>query len=219
VVAGLEVRHDERLVRLHWLMAGALVAMVLLGLTLTSLSLTHPARPWLTGLHVGLGLLVLIGAIQRLRLRRDGAYRPLPEDYPGWARGLAGVVHLAFYGLMLILPLAGVLLWLFDPFVAGPGLAGQSMALIEMVGYVHAVHYFGAWLLVGLVVIHAAGALRGGWGHPGEGNVFRRMKWSSQPPESAATNRRHSRQATHRRPVRARSGVRRHVQESGRGRP
>jgi cytochrome b561 len=160
---------------LHWLMAGALVVMVLLGLIMAGLPRGDETKQWMLNIHLGLGVTVLLAAIWRLRLRRIRSLPPLPESYRGWERGLVRVVHGGFYVLMLAMPLAGLTVWLLDPFLDGPGLAGQSLAMTEWAARVYTVHYLGAWLLIALVIVHLAGALRGQFGKNVERRVLQRM--------------------------------------------
>ena len=160
---------------LHWLMAAALVVMVLFGLIMAGLPRGDDTKQWMLYVHLGLGLMVLVAAIWRLRLRQTRPVPPLPEPYRPWERWLVGFVHGGFYALMLLMPLAGLSVWLLDPFLGGPGLAGQSLAFTELAARIYTVHYLGAWLLIVLVVVHLAGALRGQFGKDAGRRVLRRM--------------------------------------------
>ncbi len=168
-------RHTRPVIWLHWLMAAALVGMVIFGLIMSSLPLGHAARPWMMGAHLATGLLIFTGAIFRLRLRRAGAVERLPAVYRAWERALANSVHALFYGLMFGLPALGFMVWLLDPFVPGPGLAGQSLVLGSLTGWLHWLHYLGAWLLLSALVVHVIGALRGSFSAVPERRVLKRM--------------------------------------------
>ncbi len=150
--------------RLHWILALLLSIMLVLGLYMGSLVRTDPLKPWLLNWHLAIGASVFVLSLWRLGLRlgdrsADHRYRALPV----LEQGLIRLVHVGFYGLMLGLPVAGFGIWLLDPFVAGPGLAGQSVERLELVGRLHRVHYLGAWLLVGLLIVHLGGVLRHHW--------------------------------------------------------
>lgn len=147
--------------RLHWAMALGLLGMVLFGLFMGSLSLEDPRRGLLMRLHLMVGLLLLAAAMLRLRWRLQGRIPDLPSVYGRFEAALARAVHGLFYVLMIGLPLLGLGVWLLDPFVAGPGLAGQSVALGDLAGWLHRAHYLGAWLLLAAVLVHLIGALRG----------------------------------------------------------
>jgi len=160
---------------LHWLMAIGLVGMVLFGLFMGSLSLSDERRDAMMLAHLATGVLLLAALVVRLRWRLQGRMPGLPSAYRPWERVLARAVHGAFYGLMVLLPLLGLTVWLLDPFVNGPGLAGQSIWLANLSGWLHWGHYLGGWLLLGLLTVHAAGALRGVRSADPERRVLLRM--------------------------------------------
>jgi cytochrome b561 len=170
---------------LHWLMAAGLIGMVLVGLYMGSLPLSAELRDALMMGHLATGLLLLIAVAIRLRWRMQGRMPGVPSVYRGWERVLVRIVHTGFYGLMIGLPLLGLSVWLLDPFVFGPGLAGQSIALANLAGWLHWGHYLGAWLLLALVSIHVAGALRGLFSADPERRVLLRMLGSNRPDQAA----------------------------------
>jgi cytochrome b561 len=165
---------------LHWTMAVGLIAMVLFGLFMGSLPLSDERRNALMLAHLVTGLVLLVGVLLRLRWRLQGRMPALPSAYRRGERVLARAVHAAFYALMLGLPLLGLSVWLLDPFVYGPGLAGRSIALANLTGWLHWGHYLGAWLLLALLVVHVIGALRGVFHADPERRVLKRM--TTSPP-------------------------------------
>jgi len=166
---------------LHWLMAVALISMVVFGLFMGSLPLGDDRRNLFMLAHLATGIALLLAAGLRLRWRLQGRMLVLPEVYDPWERALARTVHAAFYVLMFGLPLLGLSVWLLDPFVWGPGLAGQSIALANLTGWLHWGHYLGAWLLIALLIVHAIGAVRGLASSDPQRQVLRRMTGSSKP--------------------------------------
>jgi cytochrome b561 len=166
---------------LHWIMAIALVGMVVFGLIMGSLPLSDERRDLFMLGHLATGVLLLMAAGLRLRWRIEGRMPALPEVYRPWERAIARTVHAAFYVLMFGLPLLGLSVWLLDPFVWGPGLAGQSIALANLTGWLHWGHYLGAWLLIGLLIVHVIGALRGLASKNPQRQVLRRMTGDSKP--------------------------------------
>lgn len=109
--------------------------------------------------HLIVGCMVLILAFCRLVLRFKLALPALPDRYPGWRRRLIAVVHVSFYVLMIGLPFLGLSVWAMDPFVGGPAIFGEAVWVSNMAGYLHRMHYLGAWLLLLLLILHIAGAL------------------------------------------------------------
>ena len=174
-------RYPKSVQILHWLMAAGLIGMVLVGLYMGSLPLSDERRNALMLGHLATGLLLLIAAVIRLRWRGQGRMPGLPSVYRGWERVLAQAVHAGFYVLMIGLPLLGLSVWLLDPFVFGPGLAGQSIALANLAGWLHWGHYLGGWLLLALVSIHVVGAFRGLFSADPERRVLLRLVGSNRP--------------------------------------
>jgi len=165
---------------LHWLMAIALVSMVLFGLFMGSLPLSDSRRDAMMLAHLATGTMLLIAVVVRLRCRLKGEMPPLPSVYRGWERRMAHGVHAAFYVLMIGLPLLGLSVWLLDPFVYGPGFAGQSIALANLAGWLHWGHYLAGWLLLLLLLVHVLGAARGLFSVDPERRVLYRMIGSAR---------------------------------------
>ncbi|QGN53946.1 cytochrome b [Novosphingobium sp. Gsoil 351] len=114
-------------------------------------------------LHKSMGLLILVLSIGRILWRftwKTPAYRPALKPFDLM---LAKTVHVAFYALILIMPLSG---WIFSsaskygaaffgipvtlPVAKGSPLAGLSHETHEILGYA----------MAALVVLHVGAALR-----------------------------------------------------------
>lgn len=63
------------------------------------------------GLHMAGGMLILGVTIYRLFLRSAEGVPAPPEGEPGWAALAARATHLAFYGLLFLLPVTGAVAW------------------------------------------------------------------------------------------------------------
>lgn len=148
---------------LHWLIAVLILAMGVLGLTMGEFPKT-PKFFWLYTLHKSLGLSVLALVLLRLGWRLyAGAPRPVAGT-PGWQERAASLTHWLLYVLMFAIPLSG---WLYDsasglrPFrwfglVDVPRIASPDP---QVVAVSHAIHEYGFWLLIAVVLAHAAAAL------------------------------------------------------------
>lgn len=150
---------------LHWAMAVLLVGLVALGWIMThgrfDLGTTFTYYQW----HKSFGVVAL--GLLAVRLASRLASRRPPDIGPaGWQRHAAHGVHLAFYGLMLALPISG---WLmasasplhlptrpFDAFTL-PDLVSPDMGVFTALSWVHALLAYG---LLGLLALHVAGALK-----------------------------------------------------------
>ncbi len=89
---------------LHWLMAAAILAMLFIGVGMTT-SMTW--RPWLIDIHRPLGIAILLLVIIRLINRLCYPIPPLPPSVPRWQAFLAHASHWLLYILMFSLPLLG----------------------------------------------------------------------------------------------------------------
>ncbi|WP_204112790.1 cytochrome b [Shimia biformata] len=146
---------------LHWLMALALIAMLVFG---TYLAGMEPAldRLWMYGAHKTVGFTLLVLSMLRIGWH---AWSPPPGPIPDlavWQLRLSRAVQRSFYALMLALPLSG---WvassatgidtvLFNRWVLPP-IAPVSEQW-ESVGFI--VHGALGKLLALLVIVHVVGA-------------------------------------------------------------
>lgn len=145
---------------LHWLMALAILTMLFIGVGMVST--IRPAHLTLLAIHKPLGILILVLALIRLAVRLVKGAPPLPADMPPAMKLAAHLSHLAFYVLMIALPLLG---WSmlsaadYPVVVAGvhlPAIAPHSDALHTLFWNSHKLL---ALLFFFLIVAHLAAAL------------------------------------------------------------
>ncbi|MEE7547573.1 cytochrome b [Xanthomonas sp. Kuri4-1] len=147
---------------LHWLIALLILVLGVVGLTMGELPRT-PKYFWVYTAHKSLGLSVLALVILRLGWRvYAGAPAPVPGT-PTWQERIAALTHGLLYVLIFAMPLSG---WLYDsssglrPFrwfglFAVPKLSAPDAQLRALS---HFVHEWGFWLLIAVVLAHAAAA-------------------------------------------------------------
>lgn len=148
---------------LHWLIALLILLLGIVGLTMGELPRT-PKYFWVYTAHKSLGITVLALVALRLGWRLvAGAPEPVPGT-PSWQERIASATHWLLYVLMFALPLSG---WIYD---SASGLRPfRWFGLVEMPKVVtpnpgaaeisHAIHEWGFWLLIAVVVAHAGAAL------------------------------------------------------------
>ena len=90
---------------LHWLMAICIIGMLFVGVAIASTA--SPDYPALVTSHKTLGILLLLLVLLRIAARLRNGAPPLPADLPAPMKLGARLSHLAFYGLMLAMPLIG----------------------------------------------------------------------------------------------------------------
>lgn len=148
---------------LHWLIALLVVTQILL---ITAHDSTHgPISREFLILHKSVGLSILMLTLVRILWRVFNPAIPLPTAMPRWQKLLARASHVAFYVLLIALPLTGwaassatgreiqwfgLFQWPLLPIGGGKPVANQLMDVHE-------------WLVKGVYVVlalHIAGALK-----------------------------------------------------------
>ncbi|OKL43119.1 cytochrome b [Pseudovibrio exalbescens] len=155
----------------HWLMALMIIGLLGLGLYMVDLPLTDQRTFELYQLHKSFGFVILVLAVLRLVWRTVNPSPKLPETMPFLERMAAHLGHAGLYGLMLFLPLSGWLMvsaspWgvptvIFDsftlPHLPVPDFLGTKETAEATL---KTVHEWGAYLLIALIVLHIAAALK-----------------------------------------------------------
>jgi cytochrome b561/polyisoprenoid-binding protein YceI len=169
---------------LHWAIALAILFMIGLGWYMGDLPDSAPLKENLYQFHKSVGITILVLTLARIAWRVMNPPPPLPAGMADWERGLSHGVHIAFYALMLAMPLTG---WLyvstaheFDiPTVlfgvlSWPDLPGVGV-LTNEAGHegVEFVHSKLAWLALALLAMHVGGAIKHEIG--AETGVLKRM--------------------------------------------
>ncbi len=154
-------RYSSVAIWFHWTIA----LLVILNLAVGLLHESIPAlRSWM-GAHQALGLAILALTAARIAWRLAHRPPPLPSRTPIWERALAHSSHTLLYVLMLALPMTG---WIM---VSGGGKPGgvsifglfgvPYLPVSKATGHLgHDAHGVLGWVMLALVVLHIAAALR-----------------------------------------------------------
>jgi cytochrome b561 len=146
---------------LHWT-----IAILILGNVAGALLAEQVDRATagtIMAMHKSIGLTVLMLSLVRLVWRLTHPFPPFPDTTPQWDAVAARATHVAFYGLMIAVPLAG---WVMVSAGSRPlewfGLfAWPKLPVSEaLAGWAHDAHGLLAFATLGLAVLHAAGALK-----------------------------------------------------------
>lgn len=166
---GSEPMHPEPVIRwnrpaqvLHWLIALLIVGMGVLGLGMTQMD-PSMAKLKVYALHKSIGITVL--ALVALRLLWRIAHRaPPPVPMPRWQQRAAVAMHALLYVMMFVLPLSG---WIYNSAANFPLQWFGTISLPSLWHFdpalkhrAHAIHESGFWILLVLVLAHAAAALK-----------------------------------------------------------
>ena len=145
----------------HWLMAICIIAMLFIGVGMVST--VAPAYLSLVAIHKSLGIAILVLVILRIALRLAYGAPPLPADLPEPMKLAAGLSHLAFYALMLAMPLIGWAMMAASgyPIVVFGGL--NLPPILPASRTLHTLlwnaHFYLAFAFFALILVHVAAAL------------------------------------------------------------
>ncbi|MBB5707889.1 cytochrome b [Sphingopyxis panaciterrulae] len=162
------LRYNDGAVALHWLTALLVVAQVTVGFTFAGME-RGPARGDLFTVHKSIGATILILALVRLAWRLLHPPPPFPTELPRWERVASVWAHRAFYLLLILLPLTGLMAVSggaeADGRTSTPLLGGIPLPLIpgisedagERLGGAHELLVF---ITLAILVLHVAAALK-----------------------------------------------------------
>jgi len=144
----------------HWLMAALILSLLFVGLSMVS-----SLGPWkytLLQWHKIAGVVALFAVLLRVAIRLSSRTPALPNTIPKWQKAIAKLTHLAFYALLLLMPLSGYLM----QNAAGRPLSVFGVSLPSIIatdlawyGVFRELH---AWLsiaLILLIILHISAAL------------------------------------------------------------
>lgn len=148
----------------HWLVALTVFGLFGVGLYMTDLTYYDPLYKILPDWHRSIGLTLAGVVVLRLLWRW---WTPVPRPHPQhaiWERRAAAAAHLLLYLLIGLMIVSGYLISTakgqgIDVFglLTVPSLTGEVPGMEDWAGDLH---YWAAWSLMGLVSIHALGALK-----------------------------------------------------------
>lgn len=148
---------------LHWLIALTILGLLALGLYMTSLK-PSPAMFKLYFWHKSFGITVLSLATLRLVWRLTSIHPLALPTHATWEKFLARLAHVMLYVCMFVMPLSGWIMSSAKGFTVSvfgwfnlPNFVGENPALSRLMV---TVHEWIAWILIGLIALHAAGALK-----------------------------------------------------------
>jgi cytochrome b561 len=158
-------RYSNVAVAFHWVTVALVLTQLWLGFSFADMA-QGPERGQLFTWHRTVGALILIVVLARLTYRLVNPPPPYPPELPRWERIAGTWNHRLFYLLLIAMPIVGVistsglLPGSTIPLLGGiaiPKVPGISKDLGEMLGDVHAA---AAWLLIALIAVHVAAALK-----------------------------------------------------------
>jgi cytochrome b561 len=167
-------RYTGVAIALHWTVAALLVAQVAWGWWMQEIP-KQPVGPRVDAfnLHKSVGVAIL--ALMLVRLGWRLGHPPPPLALPAWEARLARAVHALLYVALVVQPLTGYLGSVFSGYpvklfgLVMPAWGWKDEGIKELMS---AAHLANSFVLVALVALHVAGAVKHAWDGSG---VMRRM--------------------------------------------
>jgi cytochrome b561 len=173
------VRYSGGAIAFHW-------SMAVLILVVGTLGLLHDSWPkgtqsfWIN-LHALIGLLVFALLLARLAWRARHPPPPLPPETGALSRRLSRPVHAFMYGLLFVIPLFGIVTFIWHGRVFDLGLFKIDFGVRKDPAIFHPtedIHGYLAYALFALAGIHIAAAL---WHQFVRRDQLLRRMWPGQP--------------------------------------
>ena len=103
-----ERRYSRAAMVLHWLISAVIVTQLALGWIMNEVLKDHsPSQEQVEGIHISLGLTLILLVVVRIAIRLTHRPPSLPAGMQASEKALAHGTHLALYVLMLAIPLTG----------------------------------------------------------------------------------------------------------------
>ncbi|MDI1352354.1 MAG: cytochrome b [bacterium] len=148
---------------LHWIIALAVIAMLVMGFFLDDIPKEY--KPNVYMLHKSTGILILFLMIIRFIWISLSGKPALPNSVAVWERFLSRFIQYGFYVLLIIMPLSGWIMSVagnrvpvfFNLFNAPLPWVSPDKSLSE---FMFESHQFIAWILIVFITLHVLGALK-----------------------------------------------------------
>ncbi len=164
-------RYTATAIALHWLIAFGLIGLIGVGWVMGDMP-PGAEQYALIQIHKSFGITVLLLSVARVAWRLMNPPPPEPP-MPGWQATVSRLVHIAFYVLIIAMPLTGwimvsasptgisTVLFQTIPWPHIPGLADLSETTKQQLqGPLEFIHSKLAWVVIVLLGLHVAGALK-----------------------------------------------------------
>ncbi|GGI77019.1 cytochrome b [Legionella impletisoli] len=146
----------------HWLIAIMVTFMLCFGFFLDDLP--KAIQPFAYMMHKSFGLTVLMLMVLRVIWIVKSGKPSLPNTVPFWEKAFSRIVQYSFYVLLFAMPLSGWIMSaaadktpVFFGLFKAPLPIAPNQALAKFMNQSHGVI---AWVLIGLLVLHVAGAVK-----------------------------------------------------------
>lgn len=151
---------------LHWTIAILIIGMIPFGIYMDSLPDGDSLKKTIYPIHSGLGLVVLVLALWRSARRIDRGFPEPASPYALWQQHLARAIHWLLLLGVLAMPISGIVHALGD----GREITFFGLFSFGQIAPDQTLRHWGGWvhgnvgrLLIALILLHVAGALKHHW--------------------------------------------------------
>ncbi|MDB5764291.1 MAG: putative cytochrome [Herminiimonas sp.] len=147
---------------LHWVLAVLIAGLVGLGWYMMSIE-REPNSGWYFDLHKSFGLLVFALVVLRVLWRLNHKPAELPASLPKWQVKVSSITHWLLYACMILMPVTGFLGASYSKsgvVFFGLHVPAWLVPARDMAKQFFSIHSAIVWVLVALVVLHAAAGLK-----------------------------------------------------------
>jgi cytochrome b561 len=158
-IVSVPERYDSTAVAFHWIVAALVVILGALGLLFGEIP--RDARPFWINVHGCVGLVYFALVIMRFAWRLTHRPPELPPDIGEFDRQMSLAAHHALYVLMLLIPLFGVVAYIWHGRVFDYGLfqldfrVGTNREVFKPAEMIHQWLAYGLFALAGLHILAA----------------------------------------------------------------
>jgi cytochrome b561 len=156
-------RYSPAAISLHWIMAASILFSIVLGLLLDDWP--KDTKLFWINIHAQVGLLVLVLLAARIWWRRTHTPPPLPPEVSEISRRASRPVHLLIYALMLVVPLVGIVAFVWHARVLDFGLFAVDFGVKSNGPVYHQAEDIHLWLTYGLLALVGGHAVAALWHH------------------------------------------------------
>ncbi|HEY6257848.1 MAG TPA: cytochrome b [Xanthobacteraceae bacterium] len=156
-------RYSPVAVALHWVMAALILFAAGFGLMLDGWP--RETKLFWINIHAQAGLLILVLLIARIWWRRTHTPPPLPPEVSEISRRASHPAHMLIYALMLVIPLVGIVAFVWHARVLDFGLFAINFGIKSNSPVYHQAEDIHLWLTYGLLALVGGHAIAALWHH------------------------------------------------------
>ncbi len=149
---------------IHWLVALTVFGLFALGYWMVDLTYYHDWYKKAPDIHRSVGILLLTVMVFRVIWKGLNKSPASPAGHKRWEVRSAHLAHALLYVLIFVAMTSGYLISTADGssisvfgWFEVPSVTGQIKGMEDIAG---TVHYWTTWAIIGLALVHAAGALK-----------------------------------------------------------